>query len=410
MAYFPIKVEPSCRLKWAWSTIYLNNGSTGSCHRASQSVIESITDFHNTPQKIQDRELMLSGKWPGAGCEYCKNIEDSNGVSDRQFQNQIPDVYPAELDIDPTATKVDPVVLEVFFSNTCNLKCVYCNAKFSSAIQQENASHGKAIIPILEHTYADNRYRELAPQFWQWFNKHSHKLKRFQVLGGEPFLQSDVSKLYQYFDEHPHPNLEFNLVTNLSVSPKLLKQHLFELAKLLTQNKLGRVDILASVDSWGPAQEYVRYGFKRTVFEENLKLLQEFNVFRVGILTTVNTLSINEMPALAEKMLEWNKTSTVHWYMHLVLPEGESLFDPLMFDYKNFATSLHRVEELLPNDTWDQKRTVEVFTGIKNKLADGCIDNLTKQESLYSYLNQIDERRSLNWKQTFNWITSKYVV
>ena len=143
--YFPIKSDTSCRLKWSWSTIYLNTGQTASCHRASGSHINDLNNFHNTDLKIQARQQMLDGQWPGHGCEYCRNIESAGGTSDRQFQNQIPEIYPPELDKDLTATVVDPVILEVFFSNTCNLKCVYCSPKLSSGIQQENKKQ-QAII------------------------------------------------------------------------------------------------------------------------------------------------------------------------------------------------------------------------------------------------------------------------
>ena len=130
LKYFPINSQTSCRSKWSWSTLYLNKGATASCHRASTSAIpEKFEDFHNTPVKIQDRSVMLQSLWPGNGCEYCRDIEHSGGISDRMFQNQIPDVYTKELDQNNALTVVNPVVLEVFFSNTCNLSCIYCNAK-----------------------------------------------------------------------------------------------------------------------------------------------------------------------------------------------------------------------------------------------------------------------------------------
>ena len=48
--YFPIKTKTACQLKWAWSTLYLNNGETKSCHRTGQSELtpENFLNFHNT--------------------------------------------------------------------------------------------------------------------------------------------------------------------------------------------------------------------------------------------------------------------------------------------------------------------------------------------------------------------------
>ena len=76
--FFPIKTDTACQLKWNWSTIRLYTGETSSCHRVqSDNVsVDSFDQFHNTPKKLADRELMLHGKWPIGGCEHCKNIED----------------------------------------------------------------------------------------------------------------------------------------------------------------------------------------------------------------------------------------------------------------------------------------------------------------------------------------------
>ena len=138
--YFPIKTETACRLKWAWSSLYLNTGTTGSCHRASVSTLtlEDFDNFHNTPAKLEARKLMLGGKWPGNGCEYCMDIENAGGQSDRQFQNNIPDLYPSILNHDTTAINVQPSVLEVFFSNVCNFKCVYCKSSLNPLEHMKN--------------------------------------------------------------------------------------------------------------------------------------------------------------------------------------------------------------------------------------------------------------------------------
>ncbi len=235
---FPIRTQTSCRLKWAWSTVYLNLGVTGSCHRSSLSAIpDQFNEFHNTPIKIQDRSIMLQGQWPGNGCEYCRDIETAGGTSDRQFQNLIPDIYPSELDNDPTLTLVTPAVLEVFFSNTCNLACVYCNAKFSSSIQAENKKFGGAILPELNFEYVDNRAKEMIPKFWKWFEANSSSLQRLQILGGEPFLLKEVTQLIDYFEQYPHPNLEFNLITNLNVPTGIIEPILEKLAILKQTNK-----------------------------------------------------------------------------------------------------------------------------------------------------------------------------
>ena len=142
---FPIKTSTACQLKWTWSTIFLTTETTASCHRTNQHKFDvEQFDFHNTPSKLNDRERMLQGQWPEKGCDYCKNIEAAGGQSDRITNLDLPGIHaPIELDSNPKEIKVTPRILEVYFDNTCNLKCVYCGPHFSSLWDAENKSHGE---------------------------------------------------------------------------------------------------------------------------------------------------------------------------------------------------------------------------------------------------------------------------
>ena len=81
---FPIKTATACQLKWNWSTVFLTTERTASCHRTDHHRFDTnVFDFHNTPNKIADRQHMLAGEWPERGCNYCKDIETAGGNSDR---------------------------------------------------------------------------------------------------------------------------------------------------------------------------------------------------------------------------------------------------------------------------------------------------------------------------------------
>ena len=401
---FPIQTASSCRTKWSWSTVWLNNGRTGSCCIASISDIgQDFDNFHNTEKKIKSRELMLQGQWPKDGCESCELIEQSGGFSDRQFQNSIPDVYPQELNNNPTAVHVEPVVLEVYFSNTCNLKCIYCNSNFSSAIQAEDAKFGGAIIPQNTLGYQDNRYRDLVPKFWKWFETHAQKLHRLQVAGGEPFLQKDVKALIEHFKINSCPDLEFNIITNLGVDSDIVQSQLTDLRMHLIEKRLKRVDIQASIDCWGAEQVYVRNGLDLDTFDTNMKNMLNLGGLRVGLLSTVNALSIPAMPVLLDKWKSWNQIKTVHLYMHLVMPNN-GIFSPLIFRYELFKDSLTHMIDNLPNATWNHQATRNTLLGIALRLEKECVNNVEQQRNLYQYLEQNDQRRNLDWKKTFPWL------
>jgi len=406
--YFPIKTDTSCRLKWAWSSIYLNSGTTGSCHRASTSKLneDNFDNFHNTPEKLLARKLMLEGQWPGDGCEYCQNIEMAGGTSDRQFQLLVPEVYPRALDQNNSLIEVSPSVLEVFFSNTCNFKCVYCNSTLSSSIQFEEKKFGQPVIPIqwsMDTLETENQYKKLVPLFWKWLKNNSNVLQRLHIMGGEPFLQKDLFDLIEYFQNNPNPKLEFTLVTNLHVPATQFSQGLEQLSMLLKNSCVKRVDILVSVDCWGDSQEYVRYGFDMKIFENNLKQLMSFKEFRISLNSTVCSLTIHEMPNLARKFLEWNQERRIFWQMGGILPPHFPLSWKI-FDYSVFEDSVREIASLIPSDSWDDQQTLKTFLGIANQMKEECVDDRNKQQELFRYLDEFDRRRNENWKIIFPWL------
>lgn len=403
--YFPIKTETACKLKWAWSTVYLTDGSTGSCHRASIDFLNenNFFDFHNMPAKVTDREKMLSGQWPGNGCEYCRDIEEVGGFSDRLFHLSIPDNYPEELDLNKNLTRVSPTILEIFFKNTCNLLCIYCTEKYSSAIQAENKRHGYININDSRSLLVENKYDTLSPLLWKWLDNNFSTLKRLNILGGEPFLQDDFYKLIEFIDSNPNPNLELSIISNLIIKDTKFQNCLSKLEQLVNNKKIKRLDIQASVDSWGPGQEYIRTGFKLDQFDRNFKYLMSLPSVRVSILSTITSLSIFEMPMLLEKINEWSQTKKISWYLHNVLPHGTSLFDPKIFNYNLFKSTLEKIYLALPDSDFDSNATKKMLQGIIEYLESSTGD-IKRQQELISYLDQIDRRRNLNWQQTFPWL------
>ena len=284
---------------------------------------------------------------------------------------------------------------------------MYCNANLSSKIQAEQEKFDGISISA-------DAYQDQAPKFWSWIERNGTRLKRLQILGGEPLLQRDFERLLEFYEQAPAPDLEFNIVTNAVVPEKIWKYKIDRLAALVKAGCVGRVDLQLSIDSWGKGQEYVRWGFDPAVFENNLRYAQQQHVFRIGLLSTFTSLSLLDLPALAAKYIEWNRTSQVFWYMHLVLPVGESVFEPVMFDYGVFESSLEAVNNMLPARSWDDQRTVEVFQGIMQKLKTNCKDNPERRQQLLNFLNKNDQRRQTNWKETFPWLISyldnSYVV
>lgn len=403
--YFPIQTETSCKLKWSWSSLYLNTGITGSCWRTSMSELtpENFNNFHNTDSKISDRHAMLNGKWPDTNCSYCKDIELANGVSDRLVHLRIPDPVPPELSTDLSATIVTPTMLEVFFNNTCNLSCIYCFPSISSSINDENKRFGvfESCGVKIEPAEQSN-YRDLVPYFWEWFKNNFTSLRRLNIAGGEPFYQKDFNTLIDLINQYPNRDCELSTVSNLMLPTERLVAYIDKIKNLIVARKIKRFDLSVSLDCLGPQQEYVRHGLDITQWMKNFEYLMQQRWIKLNINQTISGLTIKTAHELVKNIVEWKKIRPIGYYAMGIAP-GPSYMKATIFGPGVFEQDFKTMLELLPETSDEEKTTKDQLKGIDLAIKDSqCdLDEITK---LVVYLNEIDRRRNTNWKTLFPWL------
>lgn len=409
--YFPIHSATACQLKWAWSTVILQTATTKSCHRVDQHSfdLESF-NFHNTPEKLWQRNEMLQGNWPGYGCEYCKDIEDTGiGQSDRQFFLDIPNLSPTELFENQTLTNVNPTILELYIDNACNLGCIYCIPELSSRVDFEYNKFGpfKSNGLVLESKFKKREnYNQTVEKFWQWFKQNSNTLVRLHILGGEPFYQKQFDTFLDYFENNPCPNLEFNIVTNLMLSHSKLIDYCNKFKNLLIYRKLKTVEITVSIDCYGPQQEYVRFGLDLVRWEENFNYLLTQKWVKLNINGTISALTIKTMPELISKLNTWTKDRKIEHYFSLVY--DVEYLHPSIFGPDEFSEDFQTILSLMENDTWRGKHAKEYMQGIVALLSQS-VYNEYEVKRLITFLNENDRRKGTNWHDLFPWL-EKYVV
>jgi len=398
---FPIRTATACQLKWNWSTLYLYNGNTASCHRTGWDTIkpDTFNTFHNTDKKQLERTDMLNGRWPADSCHYCAEVEKDGGFSDRLLHLDIPDQYPPELDFDPTAVNVTPRILEVYFNNTCNLACLYCVPFLSSKINQENQKHGvfsKGGVELTTFTRAPE-YSIMIEKFWQWMENNSHQLKRLNVLGGEPFYQPEFDRCLDYLESKRHTDLELCVITNLMIPKSRLIQYIERLKNLLAKRKLKRVDITCSVDCIGPEQEYVRYGMNMSTWFENFEYLLSNQWLTININQTISVLTIKTMPGLVEHLQQYRKQHAIGHFFSEVTPQPSYLM-PNILGHDVFVEDFKKVLSHMPDD--NAKKYMQSIADHINRSE----KNLDEMKKLKIFLDEKDRRRGTNWQTTFPWL------
>jgi hypothetical protein len=403
---FPIKQQPACLWKWTWSTIYLNRLKTASCHRTQLWPIDinNFDNFHNVPEKIKAREKMLNGEWPGHGCEYCRDIENAGGLSDRVHSLTRRNAAPVELITNPTATSVTPRVVEIFAQNTCNFSCVYCNDSLSSRIQQENIKYGAfksngvsiPVYPIPETT------KEVFDKFITWIDNNIQQLTRLHLLGGETFLQHDLmTQILDIIERKPNPDMTLCVFSNLNVPEKYWNLYLGRIKDLASRGHIQKMDLTASIDCWGPQQEYVRSGLDLVKFEERMAwACEQGSWLHLNINQTVTAMTIKTMPDLIKKIAHYSKIKNIgHWFQFYT---GPHMFQhPKIFSYQEWATTFDEIYVEMRTDTYEQRDAIPRMQGLQRLLEQQTENDWEGIGQLQTYLDELDRRRGTNWRDLF---------
>lgn len=402
---FPIITDTACQLKWTWSTIFLTTGHTASCHRTNHHRFDIKTfDFHNTPQKIQDRRKMIQGQWPDQGCDYCKDIERAGGQSDRMTNLDMVGIHaPPELDQNSVATRVTPRILEVYFDNLCNLKCVYCGPPFSSLWDAENKKHGtfkKNNLIISDSFQKDNQIEQNKKSMFSWLRTHAHELTNFNILGGEPLFQPDFDTCLDFFQQYPSPNLELQIFSNLNATQHRVQAMIKKVNRLIDQGHIRQFTVTASLDCWGPEAEYARFPLDLNVWQQNFELLLAQPWIRLIVGSTITPLTIKTLPDLMLKLNHWRQTREVYHYFNSVNGPDYLCIDILG---DAFASDFQRAIELLPNNTVEQQNVRDYLHGIALESASKQA-NVAQVLRLYTFLEELDRRRQTSWRKVYSWL------
>ncbi len=426
------EVSPSlCLAKWKQVSLHLPTGLNNSCyhpplHRIPIDAIQHTPSaLHNTPHKKQQRKLMLAGQRPSE-CQYCWNMEDQGKLSDRHYRSGEPW---AAVDFDKIKNStgdeddVVPSYVEVNFNHACNLKCSYCSPQFSSSWQAEVDQHGayptKTPHNEPEHFTGSRRVipvREANPYvdaFWAWWPELYPQLEHFRMTGGEPLMDKNTYRVFDYVIANPSPRLHLNVTSNFSVEEKLWQKYLSSV-KQLCDGRIEHFMQYVSLDAWGAQAEYIRHGLDFDLLWRRVnQFLTEVPSYNsLTFIITMNNLSVPSLKTLFAGILElrsqYSKTYQRVWFDTPVL--REPAWQSLQILPDSYNSKLKQV------CTWmsEHKETFSSpFQGFKDYevarldrdiawMKSGSGNNHTQARAdFYRFFSEHDRRRGTDFLNTF---------
>ena len=402
-------------MKWNHSTVFLTMATTASCHRVTHDPYEfkdNKMNFHNIKTKLEARTKMLNGQWPGRGCEHCKSTEDAGGHSDRMSNLNMQGLTsPKELENNNNAVNVTPTQLEIYFSNTCNLKCLYCNSKFSSTIDNENRINGKWVHgdqkDFGKHLFLPGKIEinpnieEDTDKLFVWLEEHIHELNKVMILGGEPFLQKETERMVELLESTSNPNLTLVVFSNLTVDPARVQKWLARMWNLVERGKLDNLQVVGSLDCWGPQAEYVRNGLDLNKYVNNMEFILHDTKITPSINSAMTALTIPTLPDLIVQLNKWSKVREVYWSGMKAGDAGRPYLNPTIFGEDILPLGIDKAIEVYEtNGDVIKEAQLNNLKGIRTECANTEPD-LLQQKLLKLYLKELDRRRNTDYTKLF---------
>jgi len=288
--------------------------------------------------------------------EQCNRCDKARAMG----QDSMLDV--GERDVDKVGLL--PSRYQIAFSNVCNIGCWSCYEGYSSVIQEE-----KRKLNILPEGYVDptiafnNAWPGLKETIFKSYDEHDSIL--INVFGGEPTISKEfVEFLQELVDRNLNGRTRIEMFTNCQ-NPRPGFQ------KVLKNNVWEHINILASIDAIGSANDWIRYGSDWKSVETNLRQLRDI-ADHIEIISTLSVLNAKLLPEMKRYCINnsihhTTQILTEPWFMSVLHWDG-----PI-----DLLGRKSEYEDVGYGDTWNQ---------FKSQPRSGS------HKALIDYINQFDRR------------------
>ena len=420
-----------CLAKWQQTSLHLTTGHTNSCyhpplHRIDANELQdNPSALHNTIHKKNQRARMLNGEKPEE-CSYCWRVEATGNLSDRHYRSGEPwaaEKFSEILVQDPLTWNPNPSYVEVNFNSACNLSCSYCSPQFSSSWMKEindfgayptsNSHNSPAYFRGDRKPIPNREDNPYVDAFWRWWPELYPNLKHFRMTGGEPLMDRNTYRVFDYVLENPKKDLHLNVTSNFSQDEYVFDKYLTYVKHMCGNHVLEHFMQFVSIDGYGERAEYARHGLDFKIMQSNVeKFLTDIpGRNSITFIITMNVLNITSLRELMEWILElrakYNTTYQRVWFDTPILREPAwQCIDILPESYAWFLQNV--VDWMQP-----QIETIDTrFNGFKDyevtklqRVVDWMHEHHREDTNtmadFYRFFDEHDRRRKTNFLETF---------
>ena len=380
-----------CSYPWTWFSFNVDYGMWRVCPRSEYRWFaneQEVSNFFNTTTQQNIRHDLYNGIRHN-NCIDCYTAEDKGGMSYRKALKrdfEVPNAHSQIVDA--------PKVIELKFSNLCNLKCVFCASVCSS---------------LWEHEVGLPRYitknQKVSAEFmkktiFEWLDKNMHNIDCIMYLGGEPAIQPEFYEIVELFLKHTPDKVGVKELT-FSTNTYYPDAHRirFENAIQKVLDAGHTIFPRISLDGIKQKQIYQRTNLKWENFEKNmLSFFNKFNLQTPGVTKIRANIALNILNLVyCEEIVQYLDSvgfgDVEPHYNYIVKPE--------MFYMRHWGNKLTKAIEIIEQQ--DFKKHTKYKDHIINMASsftnlDPNHEHIAKTKN---WIDEYDKKYNLNFKEIF---------
>jgi hypothetical protein len=234
------------------------------------------------------------------------------------------------------------------------------------------------------------------------------------MTGGEPLLDKNTYRVFDFVLENPKPDLHLNVTSNFSVDEKSWQKYLGYVKRLCQEGNLEHFMQYVSLDAWGAQAEYIRHGLDFDLLWDRVnQFLTEVPSYNsLTFIITMNNLSVSSLKQLLEGILELRrKHSTTYqrvWFDTPVL--REPAWQSLQILPESYAQKLQAVKACMGEHLITESNPYHGFKDYEIARLDRDIawmrsaraqDHSRACADFYRFFSEHDRRRGTDFLATF---------
>lgn len=246
------------------------------------------------------RREMMAGECP----EHCYKCQKREEILPDESLRGIVNRYLGGKESLETYEEQETRILDISFSNKCNLKCRMCSPYYSNLIASEKN--------------LDAKETRLSEEVWQEICQKSLSAKKIVMAGGEPLLDPRHGEFLDFLLTQKKNDVFLQYNTNGTVYNEKIKN---------LWREFSNVTISVSLDGAGKHASIIRSGSDFKKIEKNIEAIRlNHPHFEVKSYSTISAMNIYHLPEYLKEVLSKGIFSPTEIQMHyLVTPEEMSI-------------------------------------------------------------------------------------